>query len=176
MTTDLPADPRSARFASHAIAEARKSAADLVDRLVRTAGPGEHLVLCVTKQAGGVPALHAALTISGSRASDDGGDDDRAEASGDETRRTVNALLMFGRLAREPVGLIMRSCEDSRHDAGGHACVVRGWVVRDGRAHPMSQGAIRNVAGGGLGPHPCLPPHPLTGTRYESAYQLSPAE
>jgi hypothetical protein len=174
MTTDLPAEPRSSRFACHAIAEARECAVDLVDRLVRTAGPGEHLVLCVTKQAGGVPTLHAALAISGSRA---GGDcEDRAEVPDDESRRTVGALLMFGRLAREPVGLIMRSCEDGRHDVPGHACVVRGWVVRDGRAHPMSQGAIRNVAGGGLGPHPCLPPHPLTGTRYESAYPLSPAE
>jgi hypothetical protein len=167
MTTDLPAGVTVGVPAGE-IASARRSAADLIERLVRTAGPGEHLVLCVTRQAGGVPSLHASLTISrvgGTTAVSDGA-----------TRRAFGALLMFGRLAEEPVGLIMRSCEDDRHEAAGHASVIRGWAVRDGQARPMGQGTIRNVAGGGLGPHPCLPPHPLTGTRYESAYPLSPVE
>lgn len=168
MTTDSPAELRIPAFATDGIAEARRSATELIDRLVRTTGPGEHLVLCVTQQAGGVPALHAALAVTRLG--------DTVRLPTDEARRTLGALLMFGQLAAEPVGLIMRSCEDDRHDAAGHSCVVRGWVVRDGQAEPMSQGAVRNVAGGGLGPHPCLPPHPLTGTRYESAYSLSPDE
>ncbi|WP_228555793.1 hypothetical protein, partial [Catenulispora pinisilvae] len=70
------------------------------------------------------------------------------------------------------IGLILRSCRDPCHTTPGHESTLRGWVLRDRRAHPLSRGAIRTIAHAGRRPHPALPQHPEEGTRYEKAYSL----
>lgn len=159
-------------FTAAAIAVARQYAADLIDRLVRTASPGEHFVACVTRRVGREPSVHAGLVIVRPTTRDT--DPPRAQISDPPTRRRFAALLMFGRLTEEPVGLIMRSCADADHDAPGHSCVVRGWVAQRGRAAQLRASTVRVLAGGALGPHPCLPPHPTEGVQYEKAYSLYP--
>jgi hypothetical protein len=171
-SVDEPGDTVRSRvlaFTLAAITLARQFAAELIDRLVRTAGPGEHFVACVTRRFGAEPAVHAGLVIVRQRATDSV---PRAQISGPRGRRGFTGLLMYGSLTEEPVGLIMRSCADVRHFAPDHSCVIRGWVARDGRAVPMPQKTVWNAAGGPLGPHPCLPPHPAGTIRYETAYSL----
>ena len=159
-------------FTAAAIAVARQYAGELIDRLVRTAGVGEHFVACVTRRVGREPCLHAGIVIVRPRTRDT--DPPRAQISDPPTRGRFATLLMFGRLAEEPVGLVMRSCGDSEHDVAGHSCVVRGWVAHRGRAAPLRASTVRVLAGGSLGPHPCLPPHPAEGIQYEKAYSLYP--
>jgi len=157
-------------FTLAAIARARQFAAHLLDRLVRTAGPGWHFVACVTRRLGPAPAVYAGIHIV--RPALSTGGRPRARISGPPRRRGFTALLMYGVLAEEPVGLLMRSCADEWHFAPEHSCVVRGWVARDGRTFPMRRGTVRNTAGGPLGPHPCLPPHPPDTIRYEPGHPL----
>ena len=147
-----------------AIDAARRLAADLVDRLVRTAPDGEHLATGLAHGRGGEPGLAADLALSrrGRRCLTD------REGAG----TTFGGLLVLGALTGAPVGLILRSCRGPCHTAPGHESTLRGWVVRERRAQPMSRGAVRTIAGGGRRPHPALPQHPEEGTHYEKAYTL----
>lgn len=147
-----------------AIDAARLLAADLVDRLVRTAPEGENLATCLAHGRNGDPGMGADLAMSrrGRRC--------RTDREGAGT--TFGALLVLGALTGAPIGLILRSCRGPCPSAGGHQSTVRGWVVRDRRAHPMSRGAVRTIARGGRRPHPALPQHPEEGTHYEKAYSL----
>jgi hypothetical protein len=160
-----------------AIEGARRLAADLVDRLVRTTPEGDHLATCLAHGRHGEPGLGADLAMSrrGRRCHTD------REGAG----TTFGALLVLGALTGAPIGLILRSCrgpcpsaaghESAGHESGhesSHESTVRGWVVRDRRAQPMSRGAVRTIARAGRRPHPALPQHPEEGTRYEKAYSL----
>ena len=147
-----------------AIDAARRLAADLVDRLARTVPDGEHLATCLARGRGSEPGLAAdlALTRRGRRR--------RTDREGAGT--TFGGLLVLGALTGAPVGLLLRSCRDPCHTAAGHESTMRGWVVRDRRAHPLSRGAVRTIAHGGRRPHPALPQHPEEGTYYEKAYSL----
>lgn len=146
-----------------AIDAARRLAADLVDRLARTAADGEHLATCLAHGRDGEPGLAADLALSrrGRRRVTD------REGAG----TTFGGLLVLGALTGAPVGLILRSCRDPCHTAAGHESTVHGWVVRDRRAHPLSRGAVRTIARGRR-PHPALPRHQEEGTKYEKAYSL----
>ena len=150
------------------ISDAQEFATDLIARLMLHAGPGEHLVTCVTKRVRDEAGLYASLPISCT--------EQTAEIPDSTAEQAFGALLMLGCLAREAVGLLMRSCADEHHDAPGHRSVVRGWVVQDGYARPLNQAAIRAVAGGGAGPGTGTAPHPEIGVRYETAYSLYPME
>jgi hypothetical protein len=85
---------------------------------------------------------------------------------------TFGALLVLGTLTATPIALLLRTCRDPCHAAPDHTSTLRGWVVRDRRAHPLSRGAVRTIAHAGRRPHPALPQHPEEGTRYEKAYSL----
>jgi hypothetical protein len=155
-------------FTVEAIARAQRFAADLIDRLVRTAGLGVHLVACVTRRFGNAPSgVHATITVVRPDARRP------PDATGSHG---FAALLMYAGLTEDSVAVIMRSCADTEHDAAGHLCAIRGWATRRGRAVPMTRATIENVAGGRLGPHPCLPPHPQDGIRFETAYALREAK
>ena len=147
-----------------AIDAARRLAAGLVDRLARTAADGEHLATCLAHGRGCEPGLAADLALSrrGRRCLTD------REGAG----TTFGGLLVLGALTGAPVALILRSCRDPCHTTAGHKSTVRGWVVRDRHAHPLSRGAVRTIAHGGRRPHPALPYHPEEGTEYEKAYSL----
>lgn len=147
-----------------AIDAARRLAADLVDRLARTALDGEHLATCLAHGRGDEPGLAADLALSrrGRRCLTD------REGAG----TTFGGLLVLGALTGAPIGLILRSCRDPCHTMPGHESTLRGWVVRERRAQPMSRGAVRTMARGGRRPHPALPQHPEEGTHYEKAYTL----
>ncbi|GAA2064445.1 hypothetical protein GCM10009839_89930 [Catenulispora yoronensis] len=154
-----------------AIAAARRTAEDLLDRLARAAPEGEHLLTALARADdgyGGRPdgeeaglAADLALSRRGPRCLTD-----RAGAGAG-----FAGLLLLGALTGEPVGLVLRSCRDPCHALAGHESTVRGWLLREGHAEPLSRGAIRTVAGGRV-PHPALPGHPEEGTRYEKAYSL----
>ncbi|GAA1967165.1 hypothetical protein [Catenulispora subtropica] len=148
-----------------AIAAARRLAGDLLDRLARTAATGEHLATCLARGDDGTPGLAADLAMS---RRDRRCLTDRAGAG-----TTFGALLLLGALTGEPIGIVLRSCRDPCHTVPGHQSAVRGWLLREGYAHPLSRGAIRTVVGGRT-PHPALPDHPEEGTRYEKAYSLYP--
>ena len=147
-----------------AIDAARRLAADLVDRLVRTAAEGEHLATCLAHGRDGEPGLAADLALSrrGRRCLTD------REGAG----TTFGGLLVLGALTGAPAGLILRSCRDPCHTTTSHESTVRGWVVRERHAHPLSRGAVRTIAHGGRRPHPALPHHSEEGTEYEKAYSL----
>lgn len=147
-----------------AIDAARRLAADLVDRLARTASAGEHLATCLAHGRDREPGLAADLALSrrGRRCLTD------REGAG----TTFGGLLVLGALTGAPVGLLLRSCRDPCHTAAGHESTLRGWVLRERRAHPLSRGAVRTIAHGGRKPHPALPQHPEEGTQYEKAYTL----
>ncbi|MFL6113311.1 MAG: hypothetical protein ACJ786_18415 [Catenulispora sp.] len=152
------------------IETARRLAEDVIDRLARAADDGEHLLTGLARGDDGEAGLAADLAMSrhGRRCLTD-----RAGAG-----TTFGALLLLGALTGEPVGIVLRSCRDPCHTADGHQSAVRGWLLRDRFAQPLSRGAIRTVVRGGraphpaLSPHPALPPHPEEGTRYEKAYSL----
>jgi hypothetical protein len=147
-----------------AIDAARRLAADLVDRLARTVSEGEHLATCLARGPAGEPGLAADLALSrrGRRCLTD------REGAG----TTFGALLVLAALSGAPLGLVLRSCRDPCHTAPAHESTLRGWVLRDRHAHPLSRGAVRTIARGGRRPHPALPPHPEEGTHYEKAYSL----
>lgn len=153
-----------------AIDAARRLAADLVDRLARTAPQGDHLATCLAHAGthghthGPEPGLAAdlALTRHGRRCLTD------REGAG----TTFGGLLVLGALTGAPIALLLRTCRDPCHTAAGHESTLRGWVLRDRRAHPLSRGAVRTIAHGGRRPHPALPQHPEEGTHYEKAYTL----
>jgi hypothetical protein len=146
-----------------AIADARRVADDLLDRLAGTAAVGDHLATCLARGDDGSPGLAADLAMA---RRDRSCLTDRAGAG-----TTFGALLLLGALTGEPVGIVLRSCRDPCHSAAGHESTVRGWLLRERYAHPLSRGAIRAVVGGRR-PHPALPEHPEEGTRYEKAYSL----
>lgn len=146
-----------------AIQAARRLADDLLDRLARTVGDGEHVATGLARGDDGRPGLAADLAIARRGR---GFLTDRAGAGA-----AFAALLLLGALTGEPVGIVLRSCRDPCHTAAGHLSTVRGWLLRERHAHPLSRGAIRTVAGGRI-PHPALPDHPEEGTRYEKAYSL----
>lgn len=148
-----------------AIDSARRLADDLLDRLARTACEGEHLATCLARGDAGEPGLAADLAMS---RRDRACLTDRAGAG-----TTFGALLLLGALTGEPVGIVLRTCRGPCHTAPGHESTVRGWLLRERYAQPLSRGAIRTVAGGRV-PHPALPEHPEEGTRYEKAYSLYP--
>ncbi|MBW8804093.1 MAG: hypothetical protein JF587_09600 [Catenulisporales bacterium] len=155
---EVAADPLAA------IETARRLAEDVIDRLTRAADDGEHLLTCLARGDDGEAGLAADLAMSrrGRRCLTD-----RAGAG-----TTFGALLLLGALTGEPVGIVLRSCRDPCHTADGHQSTVRGWLLRDRFAQPLSRGAIRTVVHGGRAPHPALPPHPEEGTSYEKAYSL----
>ncbi|MEY9894180.1 hypothetical protein ABIA31_007864 [Catenulispora sp. MAP5-51] len=147
-----------------AIDTARHLAADLVDRLARTAPEGDHLATCLAHARGPDPGLAADLALArhGRRCLTD------REGAG----TTFGGLLVLGALTGAPIALLLRSCRDPCHAAPGHESTLRGWVLRERRAHPLSRGAVRTIAHGGRRPHPALPQHPEEGTNYEKAYSL----
>jgi hypothetical protein len=146
-----------------AIDAARQVADSLLDRLARGVSAGEHLATALARGDDGMPGLAADLALS---RRERGCLTDRAGAG------TVFAgLLLLGALTGEPVGIVLRSCRDPCHTMPGHVSTVRGWLLHERRAQPLSRGAIKTVAGGRV-PHPALPEHPEEGTRYEKAYLL----
>jgi hypothetical protein len=147
-----------------AIDSARHLAADLVDRLSRTAPEGDHLATCLAHARGPDPGLAADLALArhGRRCLTD------REGAG----TTFGGLLVLGALTGAPIALLLRTCRDPCHTVAGHESTLRGWVVRDRHAHPLSRGAVRTIAHGGRRPHPALPRHPEEGTHYEKAYTL----
>jgi hypothetical protein len=147
-----------------ALNEAQEFAADLIARVMLRAGPGRHLVTCVTKQGDAAAGLHVSLPISCTEKT--------AEIRDSIAEQAFGAVLMLGHLAREPVGLLMRSCPDDRHDAPGHPSTIRGWLVLDGYARPLKQAAIQAVACGSTGPDPGSAPHQEAGVGYETAFSL----
>lgn len=148
---------------ARAIALAREFAADVIRRLIAGLAPGEHVATCITSGRDGVPGLRSSLRISATG--------EAAHVDDEAARHAFGALLMLGRLAREPVGVVVQSCADAAHD-DGHPYTVRGWVVDRGRARPLTRGAIRTLAGGSLGPHPALPAHPRAEVEFVSAFDL----
>jgi hypothetical protein len=145
-----------------AIEDALGFATDLIARLMLRAGPGKHLVTCVTKRSDGSIGLHVSMPISGTAQT--------AVIPNAATEQAFGALLMLGFLTGEPVGMLMRSCSDDRHYAPRHTSVVRGWMVLDSYALPMKDSAICAIFTGGPGSAP--PPHPEKGVRYETAFSL----
>ncbi|MEY9932942.1 hypothetical protein ABH926_007595 [Catenulispora sp. GP43] len=176
-----------------AIDAARRLAADLVDRLARTAPEGDHLATCLAHARGPDPGpadlsltadpgltANPSLTANPGLSADPGLAADlaltrrgrRCRTDREGAGTTFGGLLVLGALTGAPIGLLLRSCRDPRHTAGGHESTLRGWVLRDRHAHPLSRGAVRTIAHAGRRPHPALPRHPEEGTQYEKAYSL----
>jgi hypothetical protein len=147
------------------IAAARVFATDLIERLMLTASPGEHVVTCVTRRLDDGTYLSADLGISRG--------EHTAEISDDDVQQAFAALLILSRVTGQPVGLVMRSCPGRGRPAAGHECVYRGWVVHRGHAHALKQSSIRSIVGAGSEPRPGRVPHPRSpARRYETAYPL----
>ena len=146
-----------------AIEAARRLADGLLDRLARAGTAGEHLATGLARGDDGLPGLAADLALS---RRERGCLTDREGAG-----TAFGALLLLGALTGEPVGIVLRSCRDPCHLMPGHTSMVRGWLLHERRAQPLSRGAIKTVAGGRV-PHPALPEHPEEGTQYEKAFSL----
>jgi hypothetical protein len=174
MTVFLPTSSANARMA-----RARAFAMEMIDRLVRCAAPGFHVIAGAVRRSRETPPAHAGLVIV--RPGDPDRWRPRAQISVGPARDAFAALLTHGRLTGDPVALLMRSCDDESHHSPGHQCVVRGWISRDGLARPMRASSVRATANAARdttdpprGPHPCLPPHPPGVVQYETAYPLRP--
>ncbi|MBS2554749.1 hypothetical protein KGQ19_48650, partial [Catenulispora sp. NL8] len=101
-----------------AISTARHLAADLVDRLARTAPQGEHLATCLAHGRPGEPGLAADLALSRRTR--------RCLTDREGAGTTFGALLVLGTLTRAPIGLILRTCRDPCHTTPGHESTLRG--------------------------------------------------
>lgn len=147
-----------------AIDTARHLAADLVDRLTRTAPEGDHLATCLAHAHPAEPGLAADLPLTRHH--------HRTHTDREAAGTTFGSLLVLGALTNTPVAMILRTCHNPCPRTTPHDSTLQGWVLRAHHAHPLSRGAIRTIAHGGKKPHPALPQHPEEGTRYEKAYTL----
>ncbi|WP_245641162.1 hypothetical protein [Streptomyces megasporus] len=148
---------------------ALEEATELLARLVDSAGPGTHHLVCSLDGRTGPLVAVAHLE----RAPHDDLRTARGAAAEESAFRTVLAAGIAG---ERPGGVVMRTTRDGREE-------VRGWSLRDGRLHPLTEAEVFSAyctdarTGEPVPPEPGLvysPGFPLPGPRTDEPHGEAP--